>query len=68
MGRPEVAEKCRKSATQDGCRRRLRGPIRARPAAAGQEILSAASSGGGAPPWPARVKGGWPESPPTAET
>ena len=68
MGRPEVAEKCRKPMTQDGRYRRLRRLDRARPVAAGREILSAALSGGGAPPWPAHVQGGWPESPPTAET
>ena len=43
-------------------------PIRARPAVAFREILPVASSGGGAPPWPVRVQGGWPGSPPTAET
>ena len=65
MGRSEVARKYRKSVTQDGRRRRLRRPD---PGASSREILPAASSGGGAPPWPARVQGRWAESPPTAET
>ena len=32
------------------------GPIRARPAADGREILRRRSSGGGTPPWPAHVQ------------
>ena len=44
------------------------GPIRARPAAAGREILPAAASRRPPPPWPVRVQGGWPELPPTVET
>ena len=44
------------------------GLIRARPAAAGREILLQWSSGGGAPPCPACVQWWWPESAPTAET
>ena len=50
--------------THGGRRRRFAGPIRARPAAAGREISPAWSSGGGAPPRPARVHCGWPEWPP----
>ena len=71
MGLPEVAEKCRKPMTQDGHRHRrrsLRRPDPGAPTAAAREILPEASSGGGAHPWPARVQGGWPESPPTAGT
>ena len=60
MGRPEVAEKCIKSVTQDGGHRRLRLP-------------DPGVSGGG---WSGNFTGrfvwwrqsGWPESPPTAET
>ena len=44
------------------------GLIRACPAAAGHEISRQRSSGGGAPPWLARVARWWPESAPTAET
>ena len=44
------------------------GPIRARPAAVGREISRPRLSGGGAPPWPARVARGWQESAPTAKT
>ena len=44
------------------------GPIRARPTAADREILRRWSSGGGTPPYPARVQWWWPESAPTAET
>ena len=43
------------------------GPIRVRLAAVGRETWPAGSSGGGAPPWPARVAGGWPVTPPTAQ-
>ena len=43
-------------------------PIRARPAAAGWEILPAWSFGRPPPPWPARVQWWWLESAPTAET
>ena len=53
--------------THGGCRRRFVGPIRARPAAARREISPAWSFGGGAPPRPARVHGGWPESPPLVQ-
>ena len=44
------------------------GLIWARPAVVRREILPATSSGGGAPPWLARVASGWPVSPPTAKT
>ena len=44
------------------------GPIWARPAAARLEISPAWSSEGGAPPRPASVHGGWPESPPLVKT
>ena len=44
------------------------GPIWVRPAVVRREIWSARLSGGGAPPWKARVARGWPESPPTAKT
>ena len=43
-------------------------PIWARPVVVRREILPTTSSGGGAPPWPARVASGWPMSPPTAKT
>ena len=33
-----------------------------------REILPATSSGGGAPPWPARVENGWTVTPPMAKT
>ena len=62
MGWPEVAENGRKSQEQSGDhggrRRRLAGPIPARPAAVGLEILPAAASGCPLPPWPAHVAGG----------
>ena len=44
------------------------GPIRARPTAADREISWRRSSGGGSPPWLARVARWWPESAPTAKT
>ena len=44
------------------------GPIRARPVAIGHEISRRLSSGGGAPPWPARVTRGCPETSPTTKT
>ena len=43
-------------------------PIWTRPAVVRREILPARSSGGGAPPWPARVARGWPKTPLTAKT
>ena len=43
-------------------------PIWARPTAVGREISRRWSSGGGAPPWLARVARWWPESSPTVET
>ena len=43
------------------------GHIRERPAAVGRETWPTGSSGGGAPPWLARVAGGWPVAPPTAQ-
>ena len=43
-------------------------PIWACLAVVRHEISPAQSSGGGAPPCPARVARGWPESPPTAKT
>ena len=55
-------------ATQGGGCAVLAGPIWVRPAAAGREISRRRLSGGGAPPWPARVQWWWPESAPTAET
>ena len=51
--------------THGGCRRRFAGPIPARPAAVGREILTAVASGRPLPPWLARVAGGWPEVPPS---
>ena len=44
------------------------GPIRARPAAVGREISRRWSSGGGSPPWLARVARWWLETSPTAKT
>ena len=44
------------------------GPIWARSAAVGREISRRWPSGGGAPPWPARVARWWPEASPTAKT
>ena len=44
------------------------GPIRARPAAVGHEILPARSPGGGTPTWVACASRGWPETSPTAKT
>ena len=60
MGWPELAENGRKikklPVTHGGCLRCFAGPIPARPAAVGSEILRPRSSGGGAPPCPARVQ------------
>ena len=42
-------------------------PIWASPTVVRLEIWPARSSGGGAPPWSARVARGWPETPPTAK-
>ena len=42
--------------THGGRRRRFADPIPVRPAAVGHEILRSRSSGGGAPPCPARVQ------------
>ena len=53
--------------THGGRRRHFADPIRARPAAARREISLAWSAGGGAPPRPARVHSGWPESPPLVQ-
>ena len=53
MGRPEVAGKYKNPATQVGGNRCVRRPD---PAAVGREILRPRSSGGGAPPCPARVQ------------
>ena len=53
--------------THGGRGRRFAGPIRARPAAARREISQAWSSGGGAPPRPARVHDGLSESPPLVQ-
>ena len=39
-------------------RRRVHGPIRARPTAVGRETWPEGSSGGGAPPWTVHVAGG----------
>ena len=47
--------------------RRFAGPIRARLVAARREISPALSFGGGAPPRPARVHGGWLEWPPLVQ-
>ena len=44
------------------------GLIWARPEVVRCEIWPTRSSGGGAPPWMARVARGWRESPPTAKT
>ena len=43
-------------------------PIWARPTVVSRETWPAGSSGGGAPPWLARVAKGWPMTPPTAKT
>ena len=60
MGWPEVAGNGRKikklQVTHGGRCRRFAGPISARPTAVGREILRTRSSGGGAPPCPARVQ------------
>ena len=53
-GQPEMAEKHKKSVTQVGGSSRVRRPDPGRPATIGHEILWPRSSGGGAPPCPAR--------------
>ena len=53
--------------THGGRRHRFAGSIRAHPAAARREISPTWSSEGGAPPRPARVHSGWPESPPLVQ-
>ena len=72
MGWPELVGNGRKikklSMTHSGRRCRFAGPIPAHPTAVGREILWPRSSGGGAPPCPARVQLWWPELAPTAET
>ena len=68
MVRPGVAEKCRKMVTHSGSRRRLRRPDLGASDGGSPEISRSGSSHLAPPPWPARVQGGWPESPPTAET
>ena len=50
-----------------GLCRRFAGPIRARPTAARREISPEWSSGGDAPPRPAHVHCGWPESRPLVQ-
>ena len=64
MGRPEMAEKHKNPATQV-CGRHPPSSARS---GHGREILPAAASRRPPPPWPTRVQGGWPESPPTVET
>ena len=63
--------------THGGRRRSFAGPIPARPAAVGREILPvavgleilpAAASGCPLPPWPVRVAGDWPEVPPSVQS
>ena len=44
------------------------GQIPARPASVGREISQSASSGGGAPPFSARVAVWWPVVPPFVQT
>ena len=60
MGWPELAgngQKIKKLlVTHGGRRRRFAGPIPARPAAVGREILRLRSSGGSAPPCPVCVQ------------
>ena len=60
MAWPELAGNGRKikklPVTHGGRRRRFADPIPGRPAAVGREILRPRSSGGGAPPFPARVQ------------
>ena len=56
------------SGDHGGRRPRLAGPIPARPAAVGYEILPAGSSGCPPPPSLARVAGGWPVVPPLVQT
>ena len=60
MGWPELAGNGRKikklPVTHGGRRRRFAGPIPARLAAFGREILWPRSSGGGAPPCPTNVQ------------
>ena len=71
-GVPEVAENGQKSQEQSGDhggrRRHFVGPILARPASVGREILPTGSSGCPPPPGPARVAGGWPVVPPLVQT
>ena len=72
MGWPKWAGNGRKikkiSVTHGGRRRRLVGPIMARPVAVGREILPAESSGCGAPPSLARVALWWPVVPPLVQS
>ena len=72
MGWPELAgngRKIKKLPVAHGGRcRRFGSSIPVRPTAVGLEILPPRSSGGGAPPCPARVQYWWLESALTAET
>ena len=68
MGRPGMTGKHQNPATQGGLSAAFAGPIQARPAAAGREILLARLSRRDPPLWPERVQGWWPVTPPTAKT
>ena len=64
MGQPGMAEKWRNPVTTAA----FAGLIWARTTVVRHETWSARSPSGGAPPWPARVARGWPETSPTAKT
>ena len=68
MGRPGMVEKHQNPMTHYSDRCHVADPIWARPVVVCREIWPERSSGGGAPPWPARVARGWQETPPTAKT
>ena len=68
MGFPEVAEKSKNPATNRLAAVVFSVQIPARPASVGREISRIASSGGGAPPCPARVAVWWPVVPPFVQS
>ena len=68
MSRPGIAENGKIRRPIMAAAAAFAGSIQTRPAAVGREISRRWSSGGGGPPWPARVARWWPETSPTAKT
>ena len=68
MGRPGISGKHQNPATQGGGGRRLRRPDPGAFSYSWPEILPARLPCHAPPPWPTRVQGWWPATPPTAKT